>query len=131
MSEELSHPFSLAFALHYLLPCSIGSSRSGQQAQERAEDGKDAWSRAGIYTLVAAGRTILRGWALATQGQARRDQQMRQGLAAYRAKGQSWPEPYYLARLAEAYGIQGQAEEGLAVLAEALAAGRQKWGALV
>ena len=46
---------------------------------------------------------------------------MRQGLAAYRATGAELGRPYFLALLAEAYGKVGQAEEGLTVLAEALA----------
>ena len=46
---------------------------------------------------------------------------MHQGLAAYRATGAELTRPYFLALLAEAYGKVGQAEEGLTVLAEALA----------
>ena len=66
--------------------------------------------------------TILRGWALAEQGQAEEGiAQIRQGLAAYQATGAECTRPYYLALLAEAYGKVGQAEEGLTVLAEALA----------
>ena len=46
---------------------------------------------------------------------------MHQGLTAYRATGAELGRPYCLALLAEAYGKVGQAEEGLSVLAEALA----------
>ena len=46
---------------------------------------------------------------------------MRQGLAAYRATGAELFRPYFLALLAEACKDAGQAEEGLTVLAEALA----------
>ena len=49
---------------------------------------------------------------------------MRQSLAALRATGAELRQPYYLAMLAEACGNVGQAEEGLAILAEALARGR-------
>jgi predicted ATPase len=45
---------------------------------------------------------------------------MRQGLAAIRAMGQKLSLPAYLARLAEACGNSGQAEEGLRLLVEAL-----------
>ena len=66
--------------------------------------------------------TILRGWALAEQGQEEEGiAQMRQGLDAWRATGAELCRPYFLALLAEAYGKAGQAEEGLTVLAEALA----------
>ena len=47
---------------------------------------------------------------------------MHQGLAAWRATGAEMGRPYFLALLAEAYGKAGQGEEGLTVLAEALAA---------
>ena len=50
-----------------------------------------------------------------------RVEQIRQGLADYRATGAELFRPYYLALLAEAYGKGGQAAEGLTVLAEALA----------
>src|SRR5438876_7595350 len=42
-------------------------------------------------------------------------------MAAWRAMGTELERPYYLALLAEAHGKVGQAEEGLNVLAEALA----------
>jgi predicted ATPase len=47
---------------------------------------------------------------------------MRQGLTAWQATGSANWRPYFLALLAEACGQGGQVEEGLAVLAEALAA---------
>ena len=66
--------------------------------------------------------TILRGWALAEQGQGEEGiAQIRQGLAACRATGAEVWRPHFLALLAEAYGKAGQTEEGLSVLAEALA----------
>jgi predicted ATPase len=46
---------------------------------------------------------------------------IRQGLAAWRATGLELLRPYFLALLAEACGKAGQSEEGLTVLAEALA----------
>ena len=65
--------------------------------------------------------TILRGWALADQGQSEEGiSQIRQGLATCQAIGAGVFQSYYLALLAEAYGKAGQAEEGLATLAEAL-----------
>jgi predicted ATPase len=77
-------------------------------------------SEQGFPYWLATG-TILRGWALAEQGQGEEGiAQMRQGLTASRATGAEVNRPYYLALLAEAYGKAGQAEEGLTVLAEAL-----------
>jgi predicted ATPase len=50
---------------------------------------------------------------------------MRQGLAALRATGAGLRQPYYLALLAEACGKAGRVEEGLILLAEALAVVRK------
>ena len=73
------------------------------------------------FSYITALGTILRGSALAAQGQeAEGIIQMRQGLDAYRDTG-SKVRAYFLALLAEAYGEAGQAEAGLGVLAEALA----------
>jgi predicted ATPase len=75
------------------------------------------------FPCCGAWGTILRGWALAEQGQrAEGIAQMRQGIAAWRATGAELQRPYYLALLAEAYGTAGQTEEGLRVLTEALTA---------
>jgi predicted ATPase len=71
---------------------------------------------------VAAG-TILRGVALATQGQSAEGiAQISQGFATLVAAGAKVYQTYYLALLAEAYGRAGSCEEGLRVLADALAA---------
>jgi predicted ATPase len=48
--------------------------------------------------------------------------QIQQGIAAFRATGAELYRPYFLALLAEAYEKAKQSEQGLAVLAEALAA---------
>ena len=121
LAQELSHPFSLAFALafaawlHQLR-------REGQAAQERAAATIALATDQG-FPFWGAWGTILRGWALAEQGQSAEGiAQMRQGIAAWRATGAELQLPYYLALLAEAYGKAGQAEEGLRVLAEALTA---------
>src|SRR5262249_47573951 len=73
------------------------------------------------FPVWLAWGTILRGWALAEQGQGvERIAQMRQGLAAWRATGAELNRPHHLALLAEVYEKVGQPAEGLTVLAEAL-----------
>jgi TOMM system kinase/cyclase fusion protein len=121
LAQELSHPFSLAFALafaawlHQLR-------REGQAVQEPAAAVIALSTDQGFLFWVAWG-TILQGWALAEQGQSAEGMaQMCQGIAAWRATGAELQRPYYLALLAEAYGKAGQADEGLRVLAEALTA---------
>jgi predicted ATPase len=71
---------------------------------------------------------------LAEQGQGKDGiAQMQQGLAAYWETGAKLTGPYFLTLLAEAYGKGGQVEEGLSVVAEALAvvdkAGERLWEA--
>jgi len=74
----------------------------------------------GFTNRVEQGR-IVRGWALAMQGQAADGVlQLRQALAAVQGAGLALMRPYFLSLLAEAYGQAGQPEEGLTVLDEAV-----------
>jgi predicted ATPase len=74
----------------------------------------------GFAHRVAQGH-IMRGWALAMQGDAATGvAHLQQGLAAVQSIGQKLYHPYHLALLAEAYGQVGQPEVGLTCLAEAL-----------
>jgi class 3 adenylate cyclase/predicted ATPase len=119
-AREPAHPFTLAYAL-----CFAGElhqlRREVQAAQERAEAEIALCTEQG-FALYLARTTILRGWALAKQGQWEEGiGQMRQGLIAYRGTGAEQIRPYCLGLLAEGYRDAGQTEEGLAVLAEALA----------
>ncbi len=73
-------------------------------------------------SMWAAIEMILRGWALAEQGQGEEGiVQVSQGLVAFRATGAEQTRSYFLALLAEAYEKVGQPEDALNVLAEALA----------
>jgi predicted ATPase len=64
---------------------------------------------------------VLRGWALAHQGRVQEGiEQIKHGLRAHRATGAEQARSYYLALLAEAHGMQGEAHAGLTALAEAL-----------
>jgi predicted ATPase len=120
LAQELSHPFSRAWALCFT--ARFHQFRWERQVtQERAEAAITLSTEQEFPLWVALG-TILQGWALFEQGKNEAGiVQMRQGLAAYRNTGMEWDRPYFLALLAEAYGKAGQVEEGLAVLAEALA----------
>jgi len=74
------------------------------------------------FPLWVAYSAILRGWALAHQGQAQEGiAQTEQGLKAQRATGSKQNRSYFPALLAEAYGTMEQPEVGLTALAEALA----------
>ena len=120
LAQELAHPASLAYALHFA-GVVHQLRREEHAAHTRAEAVMTLATEQGFAQRVAQG-TILRGWALAAQGQeAEGLGQMRQGLAAYQATGAEVGRPHMLALLAEAYRKGGQAEEGLRVVAEALA----------
>ena len=95
--------------------------REWQTVQAHAEALLALATEQGFARYVALG-TFLRGWALAAQGQgAEGIAQMRQGLAACAGHGDKRSAAGLLALLAEAYGQVGQVEEGLRLLAEALA----------
>ena len=140
LARELAHPFSLGFAL-FLTSWVPQFRREGHLTHERAEAAMALAAEHG-FAVFGAGGTIFRGWALAERsvepgaGQGQREEgiaQMQQGLAAWRATGAEALRPYYLALLAEASGKGGQAEEGLHLLAEALAVandtGERRWDA--
>jgi predicted ATPase len=132
LAHALAHPFSLAIALRFATML-YQSRQEPQAAHERAEAFVVLAEEQG-FAEVLAQATIMRGWALAAQGQGAEGMaQMRQGLVAYRAAGGELGRPYYLTLLAEAYGSIGQTAEGLSLLAEAQATvdrtGAHGWGA--
>jgi class 3 adenylate cyclase/predicted ATPase len=120
LAQQLAHPVSHAAALYFAAVLHYFR-REEQAAQERAETLAALAREQGFAQPLSAG-TILRGWALAMQGQGEQGlAQMRQGIAARKATGSERTWLFYLAMLAEAYQGLGQAEAGLNVLAEALA----------
>src|SRR5262249_8962133 len=116
LAQQRAHPYSLSFALgnaaifHQLR-------REGRAAQEHAEALITLATDQGFPHWRAQG-AILRGWTLAQQGQAQAG--IEQSHHGFRATGAEISRPYFLALLAEAHGILGEPEPGLAVLTEAL-----------
>jgi class 3 adenylate cyclase/predicted ATPase len=120
MAQELAHPFSLTYALTF---AAFGHQfrREAQATHMRAEAACALAGEQGIGFFLAVG-TVLRGWALAEQGQSDAGiVQMREGMAVCRTTGAEADRPYFLALAAEAYGREGRYDEGLAMLEEALA----------
>ncbi len=119
-AQKLSHPLSLALALNFATV--LHQFRGERQmAQERADAAIILSTEHGLLYCLAWG-IILRGWTWIEQGPGEGCAQIHQGMVAYRATGAESFRPYYLGLLAEAYGKAGQMQEGLKVLAEALAA---------
>lgn len=119
LAQALASPFNLAYAgnlalvLHQLR-------REGSIAYDRAEEVMALCTAQGFTQLLAMA-TILRGWALAAQGQpAAGIAEMCRGLAANPA-GSGLGRPPVLAQLAEAYWHAGQTEQGLQAVDESLA----------
>jgi TOMM system kinase/cyclase fusion protein len=140
LARELAHPFSLGFAL-FLTAWVPQFRREWPLTHERAEAAIALAAEHG-FAVFGAGGTIFRGWALAARsielgpGQEPSEEgiaQIQEGMAAWRATGAEALRPYYLALLAEASGKRGQVEEGLHLLAEALAVakdtGECRWDA--
>lgn len=121
LAQELSHPYSLAFALHYVAVLHQ-SRREVQLTQKWAEATIKLSSEQGFAYYLGAGM-CMRGWALAEQGTAEEGiAQLHQGLTIWQGMGIGLAQTHMLFRLAEAYRKGGQVQEGLRVLAEALAA---------
>jgi DNA-binding winged helix-turn-helix (wHTH) protein/predicted ATPase len=118
LAQKVSHSHSLAFALHWA-SC-IHLLRSDEHtAKEQAEKAVLFSSEHG-FPYWQAQATILRGWALARQGDTGEGiEQINHGLAAYRRTGAVLWLGYHLALLAEAYYRAGEITKGLTVLAEA------------
>jgi predicted ATPase len=115
----MAHPFSLGFALSTATMFQQFR-REVRVTQERAEAAISVTQEQGFPYFMAL-TAILRGWALARQGQAQEGiAQINHGLVALRATGAEITRPYCLALLAEAHGTMEQPEAGLTVLTEAL-----------
>ncbi|SDX33926.1 AAA family ATPase [Thiocapsa roseopersicina] len=121
LARELAQPFGVAQILwtRMLLAHGVGDPvRVQSEAQGLIEHCK----REEIAVWLAGAR-ILRGWALAEQGEpAAGIVSIRLGLEEWGATGAVLIRPYYLARLAEAYAKSGYLPDALDTVAEALAA---------
>jgi adenylate cyclase len=121
LAQTQAHTYSLAFAqfwaalLHY-------RRREALAVQAQAEALLTLATTQEFPLFVGYG-TCWRGWALAVQSQGAAGLvQLRQGMAAVLATGQTLSLSLCLVLLAEAAGYAGQIEEGLCLLAEAVTA---------
>ena len=74
------------------------------------------------FALVKAAGTVLLGWSQVQKGESGEGAtRIREGVGAYRDTGANLQLPHFLIPLAEAARVLGQPEEGLNVLAEAMA----------
>lgn len=119
LGEDVSHPFSLGFALCYAA-VAHQLCQEEERVEELVETAITLSTEHGLVLWLAIA-TVLRGWMLARQGYTEEGiARMRQGLADYKALSVNLSRSYLLALLAEVYGDVGQPAEGLTLLTEAL-----------
>jgi predicted ATPase len=120
LARDLPDPFQRAYSFFHTAIFHLYR-REGAIAQVLLEEAIALATDLG-FSMLLAWATITRGWALAEQGKLEEGiRQMRTGLAAFQATGAELSRPTWLWALAEACGKIGQVEEGLSLLAEALA----------
>jgi predicted ATPase len=121
LAQELVHPYSLAVVQH--LVASLHYRRREAPAVQAQADTLLTLATAQGFPLFTGWGEWWQGWALAMQGQGETAlAQLRQGMAAILATGQTLSRPLFLLLLAEAAEHTGQVEAGRRLLAEALAA---------
>ena len=121
LAQEINHPYSLAVAQHFVL---LMSQRRREVAavQTQAAALLSLATSHGFPLFMGFG-TYWHGWALAMQSQGEKGlPQIHQGMTTIVATGQTLTRPLCLATLAEAAGRVGPVDEGLRLLARALAA---------
>jgi hypothetical protein len=117
---ELSHPYTLAFALH--VNCIFHQLRDdGTILRERSQQLVELATEQGFPHLRGSGRCF-RAWATIALGGSIADaiSEMWEGLAEKRATGAEIKVPYYYGLIAEAHIRINRAMEGLKLLSDAL-----------
>jgi predicted ATPase len=118
LAHELSHPYSLAWARCWAALVSQ-CRRDVPAVYEYAEAAIALATEQGSTQWAVLG-TILRGWALALQGQGEEGlTQVRQGITAWKATGAALGLPFLYTVLADVYAHLSYTEDGLQALAGA------------
>ncbi len=119
LARELSHPYSSILALGFGAICHL-MRREGEPAWQLADAAYSLSVEHGFQGVVAFDLAV-RGWALVQRNKAEEGAlQLREGLSTMRQQGMEAGRPWFLSALAGACAALGQAEEGLAVIAEAM-----------
>ena len=119
LAQELSHPLSLSAAHHFKGWLHL-LRRESLLCLEQAEAAMAIAVEQGFKFFIAFD-TMLRGWALAGQGQPKEGaSQMQEGLTAYRTTGAEALLPQWMVVFANLYGELDQVQNGLAILTDAL-----------
>ena len=124
LAQELSHPFSLAFA-EMFAGFVHKYRREARAAQENAERVLGICVERGFTHFLGAA-TLMRGWAMAAQGRNEEGiAQIQEGLAGVRASGIELGRPPYHTTLADACRQAGRLDDGITAVTEAQAVADQ------
>jgi class 3 adenylate cyclase/predicted ATPase len=120
-ARAVDHPYTLAWALSY--GAVLNHLRGDVSMTRYFAEECVALSRQRDFPFWLASGSILRGWALANQGEqvAEGIADLREGLAAWSKTGARVYTPYFTCCLAEGYLAAGQPTDGLAPLTEIIA----------
>lgn len=119
LAETIAHPFSTAHV--WLFGAVIAQLMTDLETVEERAAVATAVSTEQRFVLWAAGAEQLQGWALARRGRRREGlERMRNGLAGWNACGARLMVPFYLGCLADIHRVNGQSDEAILVLEDAL-----------
>jgi predicted ATPase len=120
LAEKLGQPSMSALANYFT--AMLFQYRRDLSAVERSAEATIGIATEHGFPFWLAQGLIMRGWSLAEQSQSEIGVvQLRQGLTAWVSTGAETYSTYFFALLAEALARDGQIEEALEVLTEALA----------
>jgi predicted ATPase len=120
LAHRIGHKNTLAFALLCSATAGVYERNAGLAAEHSTALLELA--RKQKFDLWAAGATVIKGWAIAHQGQgAAGAAAIQRGLAQWASSGAEWMRPFFLSLLAEACALSGHVRRGLGALDEALA----------
>jgi class 3 adenylate cyclase/predicted ATPase len=120
LADELSHPFSSAYALS--LACQVLQHRGEIDEVRRVSETAIGISREQGFSVWIASPTIFRGWVRSQQSNTIQGaQEAQEGVHAIVDAGMEMRRPYYLALVAECYISAGRFAEARSTLDQALA----------
>ena len=120
LAHEIGHTYSEVFALVFNAMLHQHC-RDAQRTRQQAEAAVALAAEQELASWLPWG-TALRGWAMSEEGETEEGiAQLRHAIVRWRAVSAECLVPYFLALLADAYARNGQAEEALTAVAEALA----------
>ena len=118
LAQDLSHPYSLAFALNFTAWVHT-LRRERARARQRAEAAMRLAADHGFPQALTLG-TILQGWALEEHG-ATRVAPLQNAITAWQDTRAEDGRPYHLTLLAEVWASAGKTDTALSVVDQALA----------